>query len=689
MVDLVTGLGGPEGFGELVLDRNDDESSNELDLPFSPNFFGTTYDTFYVNNNGNITFNDSIGTFTPEPFPIANQPLIAAYWADVDTINEDSGLVYLAAPNEDTVVVTYDAVGYFSSKADLLNSFQIILRDKSEETGSPGDFDIEFRYETLEWTTGDASGGMDGLGGTPAQAGFDAGNEQDFLTLPGSRTAEVLELQNTSNVSLDTPGLWSFAIRQGDIPGLRPDNPLIPIIVDEGFVFDFNIQDPEDRRWIDPELAIGYDYIVNSGPNISSVTIDTDATGDDGVYDIFLPDSEGELVDSNFDVGVNETFSFIDNGFADGVNTFGIRGIDEGAQLDASDPLAFVTGLNFTTAGIVNINQNPIIPIIASSDFTEDDEGWTITENSNEVAPTYFDSGGNPGGFINATGSVTENFWVYNAPDKFLGDVSDALGGTLSYDLRQDTSRPAVDAPDVVLSGGGLQLTAAAQQTPTDSDWTSYSIDLDTSGGWVVGPFGSASESATREQLNTVLSDLTQIGIAGDFITDSNNGDLDNVVLTEGFIEDDILDDPLIRFRNKNISSGTYLFAGAEEAESIRNNFLDVFEEEGFAFNVSLDENDGLVKFNRFQNNNINGTYIFANEEESKSIRENFADVFTEEGTAFYAYGADADQGQDVVRFRNINNNTYLFALGAEAQSVRQNFTDVFVEEGVAFEVAF
>ena len=382
-----------------------------------------------------------------------------------------------------------------------------------------------------------------------------------------------------------------------------------------------------------------------------------------------------------------EIFSFIENGLADGVNTFGIRSIDEAAQLDASDPLAFVTSLNLTTAEIVNQNQNPIIPIIASSDFTEDDEGWTITENSNEVTPTYFDSGGNLGGFINATGSVTEKFWVYDAPDKFLGDVSDVLGGTLSYELRQDTSRPALDVPDVSLTGAGLLLTAAAQQTPTDSDWTSYSIDLDTSDGWFVGPFGF-SELATREQLNTVLSDLTQIGIVGEFITDSNNGDLDNVVLTKGFI-DGTLDDPLVRFRNKNISSGTYLLAGAEEAENIRNNFPDVFEEEGFAFNVSLGEKDGLVKFNRFRNNNINGTYIFANEEESESIRENFADVFTEEGTAFYAYGADADQGQDVVRFRNINNNTYLFTLGAEAQSVRQNFSDVFMEEGVAFEVAF
>ncbi len=148
-----------------------------------------------------------------------------------------------------------------------------------------------------------------------------------------------------------------------------------------------------------------------------------------------------------------------------------------------------------------------------------------------------------------------------------------------------------------------------------------------------------------------------------------------------------VLNDPLIRFRNTDIT-GTYLFAGEAEAVSIRENFIPPFFEEGEAFKVSLTEKDGLVKFNRFRNNNIDGTYIFANEAESVSIRRDFGDVFTEEGTAFYAYGADASIGEDVIRFRNKSNNTYLFALGEEAQSIEQNFADTFVREGVAFEVA-
>lgn len=149
---------------------------------------------------------------------------------------------------------------------------------------------------------------------------------------------------------------------------------------------------------------------------------------------------------------------------------------------------------------------------------------------------------------------------------------------------------------------------------------------------------------------------------------------------------DAVLNDPLFRFQNENVP-GTYLFAGEEEAQNIRDNYSPPFVEEGFAFYVSFEEKDNLVRFNRFQSNFLPGTYIFANEKESESIRANFSEEFTEEGIAFYAYGADADMGQDVFRFRNMTNNTYLFVLGEEAISVRQNYADVFVEEGVAFEV--
>ena len=50
-------------------------------------------------------------------------------------------------------------VGYFGSHADKLNKFQLILVDRSADTGTAGDFDILFKYDTIQWETGDASTG--------------------------------------------------------------------------------------------------------------------------------------------------------------------------------------------------------------------------------------------------------------------------------------------------------------------------------------------------------------------------------------------------------------------------------------------------------------------------------------------------------------------------------------------------
>jgi len=346
-VSLITGLGGTAGYGDLAMTKNDDGSSNELNLPFGINFYGNTYNNFFINNNGNITFNAPVSQFTPSPFPISARPMIAPFWGDVDTRCASCGNVWVAAPNGQTTVVTWDNVGYYNQNSTPTNNFQLVLRDQGA-----GNFDIEFRYDRLAWTTGDASGGSGGLGGTPAQAGFDAGNLTDFFTLPGSRTAAVLDLQNTSNVSAATPGLWSFAIRQGGTPGSTPDNPLLPIITDEGFDFDFNIM-LNQRIFIDPVVAIGYDYEVNAGPNFASVLLPL-GIGDDQ-YNLVLWDGTDYTIDGGVLTGGTEHFF----GGA-GVDRFRILGIETSAGLDPNDGLAFVTGLTFAGAGNVQMSMNPV-----------------------------------------------------------------------------------------------------------------------------------------------------------------------------------------------------------------------------------------------------------------------------------------------------------------------------------------
>lgn len=348
-IPLLDGFGGPAGYGQLIMNPNDDGSSARFDLPFSVDFFGTTYSSAWLNNNGNLSFASPLSSYTPQPFPSAQGPMIAPYWADVDT--RGIGAVYLASPNANTMVATWKDVGYYGSHTDKTNSFQLILTDRSD-TGL-GNFDFSFRYEQLQWTTGDASGGSNGLGGTPAQAGYDAGNRVDYFALPGSFSSSILDLVNTSNVTLDTPGLWNFTVRSGELAsGATPGAPLMPTIVnDDGWVFTFPAA-PEVPVFIDPEIAIGYDYLVNSGPNITGAwfadvgnSADYSLFGWDGFdYTLFLGT-----------IGAEQWFDF----GAGGVDRFAVRGIDAALGLDADDPTAFVTGLKFAGFGPVTVTMSP------------------------------------------------------------------------------------------------------------------------------------------------------------------------------------------------------------------------------------------------------------------------------------------------------------------------------------------
>jgi hypothetical protein len=221
---LIGGLGGPGpngGYGTGgPLMPNDDGSSDAIDLsvafPAGLNFYGKTYKAMYVNTNGNITFNAKLSTYTPAAFPIASQPMIAPFWGDVDTrgngMPATNGIWWFSEAGR--AIITWSQVGYYNTHDNLKNDFQLIL--SSSDCGS-SDFDVEFRYNQCQWITGDASGGSMGMGGTPAQAGFDAGDTKNFVTVPDSRTAAIINLCTTSNVGI--PGVWRFLIRNGAIAG--------------------------------------------------------------------------------------------------------------------------------------------------------------------------------------------------------------------------------------------------------------------------------------------------------------------------------------------------------------------------------------------------------------------------------------------------------------------------------------
>lgn len=214
------------GFTSNTLARNDDGSTGAVNIGFGVNFFGTSATQLFVNNNGNVTFNSPLGTFTPSALngPTA-RPIIAAFFADVDTRNPASAVTQYGMGTVDgraAFGVNWDGVGYYNNRADKLNIFQLILIDRND-TGA-GNFDIEFNYDQILWETGEASGGINGLGGTSAAVGYSGGSgvEGTFAQLQGSLVNGALinggsNALVSNNQGSGVNGRYLFNVRGGTV----------------------------------------------------------------------------------------------------------------------------------------------------------------------------------------------------------------------------------------------------------------------------------------------------------------------------------------------------------------------------------------------------------------------------------------------------------------------------------------
>ena len=243
--------------GDSRLPTNDDGFQQiGLAVPFP--FFDVDQNTVFVDNNGLLSFRTGISQYINAPFPgaaaLAGSPIVAAYWTDFDTRGSVTtapadvalgvlpqsvyyrvsynasdaafalvaGTVAASLPGEQpftpTMVGTFTwwRVGYYPAKVDYLSTMQCMLATDGDRS-----FALML-YDSLPFSTN-----PNWL--VPAQAGFNAGDNRTFYNIPGSYTADVSSLVNTSNVG--TPGLWVFRVDTaitaagcgaGSVGGLSP-----------------------------------------------------------------------------------------------------------------------------------------------------------------------------------------------------------------------------------------------------------------------------------------------------------------------------------------------------------------------------------------------------------------------------------------------------------------------------------
>ena len=213
------------GFDASSLPRRDDVVSGPVALGFIANFYGASYPTIYVSNNGFVSFDAPRLDFSPTGLGLdyAGQPVIAPFMADVDTRAAGSGFVQYGTGVYSGHVafgVTWPGVGYFQLAADRLNTFQLVLVERADR--GAGDFDILFNYGSIQWESGYANGGIDGRGGTTASAGWNAGTR--FYATAGSLVPGALLDGGAQALVTGTndgvPGQMLFAVQNGavDVP---------------------------------------------------------------------------------------------------------------------------------------------------------------------------------------------------------------------------------------------------------------------------------------------------------------------------------------------------------------------------------------------------------------------------------------------------------------------------------------
>ena len=217
-----TGLGGPEGLGEVALPRSDDAAQRQdWSAVFGQglNFFGRRWSAsdVFVNTNGTLSFGAALPAYPGAALPATGLPdLIAPFWADVDTRlrgeGRESGAIHVDIdPVAARVSVTWDDVGAYRRDTDTVNRFQIQLYDRGN-----GDFDIVFRYEAIAWTIGSSSAD------TGAQAFLTSPRLVDpLLLLPGALPATLATLDSRPG-NTGITGLWLFEMRGGTLAGITP-----------------------------------------------------------------------------------------------------------------------------------------------------------------------------------------------------------------------------------------------------------------------------------------------------------------------------------------------------------------------------------------------------------------------------------------------------------------------------------
>ncbi len=204
-----------------TLTGGDDHSTGLISLPFTFSLYGTTYTSLYLNNNGNITFGSPFSTYSASGFPTST-PMIAPFWADVDT---RVGNLVKYKIEDHKFTATWPGVGYYDQSVltnpTQIDSFQLIITDGTVSDIGIGN-NVAFHYSQMNWTTGTASGGSGGFGGTPATVGINSGDGSHYVQVGRFNLNSSAYTDNVTNAGVHYLEYKCFAFSVADTGNQPP-----------------------------------------------------------------------------------------------------------------------------------------------------------------------------------------------------------------------------------------------------------------------------------------------------------------------------------------------------------------------------------------------------------------------------------------------------------------------------------
>jgi hypothetical protein len=169
--------------------------------------------------------------------------------------------------------------------------------------------------------------------------------------------ADLIRTNQNAHILRRSSSFFSFT----PLSGSGPPQAVLPTVVNGVYNFAVTNVGPNSVTFIDPFVAVGYDYATGAGdPNFASVLLPT-GVGDD-LYDLYLWNGSA-FADSGINLTGGTQYFF---GGA-GLDRFSVRGIETSAGLDPANVTAFVTGLTFVANGNFTGTMTPVVVEITAT----------------------------------------------------------------------------------------------------------------------------------------------------------------------------------------------------------------------------------------------------------------------------------------------------------------------------------